>query len=40
MSHAFDRVYAISECAGFYALTLQAVDKGSAAFYAGLGFQR
>jgi GNAT superfamily N-acetyltransferase len=34
----FDRVAAISEHVGFYALTLQSFDVASTAFYESLGF--
>ena len=37
---AFDRVTAISEHAGFAALTLQSFDAGSTAFYERIGFIR
>jgi GNAT superfamily N-acetyltransferase len=36
---AFDKVCAISDCAGFYALTLQSLDADSTAFYEEIGFR-
>jgi len=39
MSDVFDRVYTISQNAGMYALTLQALDVQAKNFYEKLGFE-
>lgn len=39
LGHVFDTVYNISRYAGVYALTLNALNEGAAAFYQALGFR-
>lgn len=40
MADVFDRVYAISQHVGFYAITLQSINASSTIFYERLGFRK